>query len=588
MNIKRYLRNVLLTVCLLTLMLGLSLFCACSGGADSTETTDGASASTADVTAEPTDAPTDEPTQAVTEEFATEAVTETPTETPTEISTETSGEDSTEELTDTITEAASDEPIETVAEETTEAPTEAETLPEDKPSNSAELTFCDTPLNAAFITPNSAATYEVVQDSEQGSVLKLTVADTQRIGDPYVTIDYAAYMAAAGLDPVVWNDCGMALVLLKVEGVTNNKLEMAAYNKSGEKSKTIRTSGTYKTGESGWQYVLLPLVEDAYDGTLTEIRFDFVDKPKAAGETVYLKSISFVKDKVTALQMMGTTLVNPSAATVVIPGLTQEYKFLHVTDSHVSAFSDADAKSWTNTRLNYNTARRNSFAADGLLAEERFPLLFDYADEIGADGMFLTGDLIDFPSEKNIALLYENINRVKAKSIFCLGNHDWNYSDDYMTGNAVTTNRPLFNDLTAGDPYFSYAEYDEFIVAAVDNSSDVVTQETVDKFLALCEKNKPIILLLHVPLHADTLEPDVKKAWGGRNITMGPGAMGSDWGSVQQFYNAVCVDENTPVVAVFAGHVHFNHEDTFPNGVPQYVTSTGYTGDCRVVTVKGN
>jgi hypothetical protein len=42
------------------------------------------------------------------------------------------------------------------------------------------------------------------------------------------------------------------------------------------------------------------------------------------------------------------------------------------------------------------------------------------------------------------------------------------------------------------------------------------------------------------------------------------------------------------VVAVFAGHVHFNHEDTFTNGIKQYVTSTGYTGDCRVVTVKGD
>ena len=427
----------------------------------------------------------------------------------------------------------------------------------------------------------------MVQDGEQGSILKLTVADSKRIADPYIKIDYAAYMAACGLEPMTWNDCGVALVLMKVESATNTKLEMAVYNKSGEKSKTVRTEGSFKKSEKGWQYVLLPLVTEAYDGTLTELRFDFLDKPAAPGETVYVKSITFLKSKTEALKLMGTDLLNPSAATVVIPGLTGEFKFLHVTDTHVSAFSDADQKKWTATRIQYNTARRNSFMADGLFAEERFPLLFDYADEIGADGMFLTGDLIDFPSEKNIALLYENINRVKAKSIFCLGNHDWNYADDYMTGNAVVTNRPLFNDLTNGDPYFSYAEYDGFIVAAIDNSSDVVTQETVDKFLSLYGKNKPIILLLHVPFHVDTLAPDVKKAWGNRNITMGPGAMGSDWGSVQQLYNAVCVAEDTPVVAVFSGHVHFNHEDVFPNGVPQYVTSTGYTGDCRVVTVKG-
>ena len=540
---KNKLSRALLLVGVLTLLVCMGLLCACDGEGTPADT----SAPTDKITDAPTEAPADPDTEA-------------PTETPTEEST--------------------DAP--------TEAPTEpAETLPEDKPTNSAELTFCDTPLNAGFLEPNTAAEYTVVQDSEMGSVLKLTVADSKRIADPYIKINYAAYMAACGLEPMAWNDCGYAVVLLKLEGVTNSKIEMAIYDKSGEKSKTARGEGSYKTSAKDWQYALIPLVDAAYDGKVTELRFDFTDKPKAAGETVYVKSITFVKDKVDAVRMMGADLLKPSTATVVIPGLTQEFKFLHVTDTHVSAFSDADIKSWTTTRHNYNIARRNAFAADGLFAEERFPLLFDYADEIGADGMFLTGDLIDFPSEKNIALLYENINRVKAKSVFCLGNHDWNYADDYMTGNSVTVNRPLFNDLTGGDPYFSYAEYDGFIVAAIDNSSDVVTQETVDKFLSLYEKNKPIILLLHVPFHVDTLAPDVKKAWGNRNITMGPGAMGSDWGSVQQLYNAVCVAEDTPVVAVFTGHVHFNHEDVFPNGVPQYVTSTGYTGDCRVVTVKG-
>ena len=535
-------KAVLWTVAALTLLLCLGLLCACDGGKAPADTT----------------APAD-------------SVTDAPAEAPT----------------DPDTEAPTDGESEETTEAPTEAPTEpAETLPEDKPVNSAVLTFCDTPLNAGFIEPNSAAEFSVVQDSEQGSVLKLTVADSNRIADPYVKINYAAYMEACGLDPVVWNDCGVALVLMKVESATNTKLEMAAYNKSGEKNKTVRTEGSFKKTEAGWQYVMLPLVTEAYDGTLTELRFDFVDKPAAAGETVYVKSIAFMKDKVEALKLMGTDLLNPSAATVVIPGLTGEYKFLHITDSHVSAFSDADQKSWTATRLQYNTARRNSFMADGLFAEERFPLLFDYANEIQADGMFLTGDLIDFPSEKNISLLYENVGRFNGKSIFCLGNHDWNYSDDYMTGNSVTVNRPLFNDLTGGDPYISYVEYDEFLVVAVDNSSDVVTDDTVNKFMALCEKGKPIVLLLHVPLNTPTLEPDVKKVWG-RNITMGPGALGGDWGSVQTFYNAVAVDESSPVVAVFAGHVHFNHEDTLPNGITQYITSTGYTGDCRVVTVKG-
>lgn len=544
---NKYSRALLFLVGALTLLLCLGLFCACDGGKDPAET--------------PADSVTDTPIDPTTEAPATEAPTDEVTEAPD---------------TEAPTEPTVTEPV-----------TEPETLPEDKPTNSAVLTFCDSPLNDTFIEPNSAATFEVVQDGEQGSVLKLTVAESKRMGDPYIKIDYATYMDLAGLEPVTWNNCGYAVVLLKLEGVTNSKVEMAVYDKSGEKSKTARGEGSYKTSVTDWQYALIPLVDAAYDGKVTELRFDFTDKPATAGETVYLKSITFVKDKTDAVKLMGTELIKAGEATVVIPGLTEEFKFLHITDTHVSAFSDADIQSWTTSRHDYHIARRNAFAADGLYAEERFSLLFDYADEIGADGMFLTGDLIDFPSEKNLALLYENATRTKAKPIFCLGNHDWTYADDYMSANAVQTYIPRFAELTGGDPYFCYVEYDGFIVAAIDNSTDVVTQQTVDKFLALYEKNKPVILLLHVPFHVDTLEPDVRKAWGNRNIAMGPGGVGSDWGSVQQLYNAVCVAEDTPVVAVFAGHVHFNHEDTFPNGVKQYITSTGYTGDVRVVTVKG-
>ena len=514
----------------------------------------------------------------VTSTTAPETGTDAPTEAITAPATETPAESESEALTESPTEAATTEAV--------TAEPEPETLPEGKPDTPMVVTFCDTPRNEEFILPNSAATFEVVYDEEEGSILKLSVADSKRIGDPYVKINYAAYMEAAGLTPATWNECGVAVVLLKVESASSGMLEMTAYNKSGDKTKSLKTSGTYKTTDKGWQYVLLPLVEEPCDGTLTELRLDFIDNPKAPGETVYIKSITFMKDKITAMEMMNTILIHPGTATVEIPGLTEEYTFLHISDTHVSAFSDVDKASWSASRLQYNTARRAAFAADGLLAEERFPLLFDYANEICADGMFLTGDLIDFPSEKNLALLYDQVGRFKGSTIYCLGNHDWNYSDDYMTGNAVANNRPLFNDLTNGDPYFSYVEYEGFIVAAIDNSSDVVTDETVDKFLSLYEKNKPIILLLHVPFHVDTLEPDVKKVWN-RNITMGPGGLGSDWSSVMRLYNAVCVAEDTPVVAVFAGHVHFNHEDVFPNGVPQYITSTGYTGDCRVVTVKG-
>lgn len=497
----------------------------------------------------------------------------------------------TESVTDESDTETASEPItlpsgaETETEPETESETDttpAEALPVDAPTSGASLTFCDIPLNETILDPGSATKYELVQDEEQGTVLKLT---TTRSAKPNIAIDYAAYMDYLGLEPVAWNDCTYAVFLLKLEGVTHNTLEMVAYNKSTDSKVTVDGTTTYKTSEKGWQYVLMPLVDEEHEGHLTSLRLSYVQQKSPVGESVYIKSISFVKTASEALEMMSIDPLKVGETTLKIPGLTNSYKFLHVTDTHVCAVSAEEGASMNQTRYQYLLARRNAFVSDGIYAEDRLPLLFDYADKIDADLLLLTGDLIDFPSEKNLSVLFGNVSRVKTRSLFCLGNHDWTFADDYMSANAVATYIPRFNELTNGDPYFSYVEYEDLLVVAIDNSTDVVTQATVDKFFALYEKNKPIILMLHVPFHVDTLEADVRAVWGGRNITMGIGAMGSDWQSVIDLYTSVCLDENTPVVAVFAGHVHFNHEDVFSNGVPQYITSNGFTGDCRVITV---
>ena len=573
---KKSIRKILILMGVMCIIFGLCALTACNGGDDATTTdattevvTEAPETTEADTSAESV-VTTAAQTELATTDAASDSESVSETEAPSEVATESDTEPATE--------------IET-EDTTTEEITEGNTLPADAPTNPTSVTFCDIPENSSLITPASIAKFEIVDDAEKGSVLKVSVAKYKKNTTAYVKINYASYMKALGLEPAAWTDCAYALAEIKVDGIKSPTISMVSMGKVDGAAKTVTSTSSY--GANGeWHYVLFPVAgEEGGDGMLGSLQLEFAENAQV-GETLYVKSIVFYDNKPEAVHVMGTDLLKPQAATVVIPGLTKEYTFLQITDTHVSAFYDSEKGSWTATRLNYNLARRAAFVADGLYAEERFPLFFDYAETIGATGIFMTGDLVDFPSEKNLDILYDNVTRVNADTIFCLGNHDWNYSDDYMTSNAYATYKPLFAELNGGDPDFAVKEYDEFIVAAIDNSADMVTQETVDKFFALYAKNKPIILLLHVPLHADTLAPDVIAAWN-RNITMGIGAMGEGWQSVRDLYTSVCLDENTPVVAVFAGHVHFNHVDTFPNGVTQYVTNAGYFGDCRVITVKG-
>ena len=98
---------------------------------------------------------------------------------------------------------------------------------------------------------------------------------------------------------------------------------------------------------------------------------------------------------------------------------------------------------------------------------------------------------------------------------------------------------------------------------------------------------KALILALHVPVHAETLAEDTVRVWR-QELTIGEGAFGADDPATMAFYNAVAVESDLAPDIVIAGHVHFDHEDLFPNGTPQYITDIACDGHCRVLTLTPN
>ena len=494
----------------------------------------------------------------------------------------------TEETTDLPeTEADSTEETTDPEPETDTQGVQIEITPE-SPTSGQLITFYENSANALLFGGKYCA-YELVKDGE-ATVLKMTT-DGERVRNPNFTLDYATYMNLLGLESAVWDDIAYAVVTLKTENVSGTEFAVTVFTDVNGSSTKCKGTATYVRNAADWQTVIVPFSKSAKEGAvLTSLRLDFADTQKG-GETVYVKSIALASSKAEVLELTGKELILPQTTTLTIPGLSREYTLLQVTDLHASAYSSEEAKAMKADRRNHIAARRNAFTDGFMLSEERMPYMFGYADTINADLLMLTGDIIDFPSELNMSMMYDNIKALKTPTLFTLGNHDWCFADDYLTPNAAATYIPAFNKMTVGEPaddmFVRYVEYDEFMIVCVDNSADYVTAETVDKFLALCEKGKPIILMLHVPLHVDSLVADCTKVWG-KDLGMGGDTGVCAWSpDVQRFYHAVAEDENSPVVAVFAGHVHFNHEDALPNGVMQYITSTAYTGDCRVITVKG-
>ena len=279
----------------------------------------------------------------------------------------------------------------------------------------------------------------------------------------------------------------------------------------------------------------------------------------------------------------------PICTTVPLKGLSKDFKILHFTDLHACALDDVEKASMPDYRRDYIPPRVWLFGGGRPYpSEAALPALLRYGEELAADLVLMTGDILDFPSEANLSLLEACIRDCSVPVLYVTGNHDWSFADDYHTAAARARYLTRVESISRSRDGLCYFENDSLLICAIDDSCDSVRPETLEAYRTAAarakESGKALILAMHVPLHAETLVEDTVRVWR-QELTVGEGAFGSDDPATMAFFNAVAKDTALAPDAVIAGHLHFDHEDQLENGVPQYVTDIACDGHCRVITL---
>ena len=279
----------------------------------------------------------------------------------------------------------------------------------------------------------------------------------------------------------------------------------------------------------------------------------------------------------------------PIFTPVPVKGLKKDFKILHFTDLHACALDEAEKAAMEPVRRDYIPPRQGLFGGGRPYpSEAALPALMAYGEEIAADLILMTGDIIDFPSEANLTLLKSCVDACRVPVLYITGNHDWSYADDYHTEGAAKIYLTRVDAISGAVDHAAIYEDETVLVCAVDSGLDRIRPETLEAYLNAARRargtGKALILALHVPVHAETLVEDTVRVWR-RELTVGKGAFGADDPDTMTFYNAVAVDTALAPDAVIAGHLHFDHEDLLENGVLQYVTDIACDGHCRVITL---
>ncbi len=273
-----------------------------------------------------------------------------------------------------------------------------------------------------------------------------------------------------------------------------------------------------------------------------------------------------------------------------VEGLTEEHILFFMADSHISLCDDRDPDLTEKAK-----ARAESFKYNGFDSEDYFKNLIQESLNRRADVVILGGDIIDSAMYASIDVVKEQMQVLKDHETFGLyycGNHDFEYGSEYYSQVAYDEYLPRLSEFHAAKSY-RITEYDDLVIFAADDENNQISEEALEAFKEVMTKGKPVVLCLHVPLEPATEDTSFveicKTTWGAdenghSRVSIGPN--GCYMNETTQEFRDLVLSEESPVVLVLGGHVHFFHEDELNERTIQIVTGAAFEGKAVEVTLK--
>lgn len=270
-------------------------------------------------------------------------------------------------------------------------------------------------------------------------------------------------------------------------------------------------------------------------------------------------------------------------------GLEQEYVILALNDVHAFLMDD------TVTEANRQAVQERYYGmflnATGIHSVDMWNGLSTILDSYEADGMVLIGDMIDYSSQTNASAFAAGLENIETPYIYLRADHDlgvW-YTEGGLSGEDA---EGISSDIATWQDVY-VVDYDDFYLVGWNNSTSQLSVEGLDQIKAILDeakrKHKQIILATHVPLNSTVdygLEQASRNADSqGRAKLWGEGCLYQPNETTQEFLDMVLA-EDSPVVAVIAGHLHFKYTVPLNENITEYVLDKSFDGNIGVIRVR--
>jgi len=268
--------------------------------------------------------------------------------------------------------------------------------------------------------------------------------------------------------------------------------------------------------------------------------------------------------------------MNIETITLTIPGLTRRYTFYHTSDCHIAhalEHESQQAKELAEKQI-------KMWSRNGVTPCESLENALRTINKDSADGLLLCGDAADYMSEGCLARLKELLSRCNAEILYVCGNHERSRVEPQKA--AQRAFYPSYQDMMPGSPDLWVRDFSEFLIVGVDDGDKDIREEQLAGLQRLFALNKPILLLIHIPIMTESIIPAVKEKWGDNGPDYFLLGKPEDTPLSRRFCE-ILRDPDNPIKAVFAGHIHLSHAGELAPGRMQYTSAPTFEGTIRKV-----
>ena len=262
-------------------------------------------------------------------------------------------------------------------------------------------------------------------------------------------------------------------------------------------------------------------------------------------------------------------------------GLEKPISLLVINDLHLQINNDEIAPD----QKDFMTNRIAEFSTGGLSTEKRWKNIPKLINAVDCDYVLFAGDILDFNSEATTSALKDGMDKIEKPFMYVRADHDM---EGYWQAEPTTQATYDRQDAICDNSELQVADLGEVIIMGVNFSHNNISAETLEEIRKVMDAGKPVVVLTHVPIgqkESTDLQEYSEAVRDGKRLYWAPGA--DKWPDANTVeYILMIYAEDSPVVAVLAGHLHAKWEGKVSPNAIEHIFAPCFMNNVGIVNIR--